>query len=231
MLKRLSIGGNPNLGVYAQATEDYLFISNHATDKEVAQFVEALDVEPVRLTVGGTHLVGSLLTANRRGILVSDIITQREEDILADTGLEVATLSHTLNAVGNTVLANDKGALVGVEYPEPVHRLIADVLKVAASVSTVAGLVTVGMAGAANARGALVHPKAGPDEREAIRRALQVEVMPGTVNHGTALIGAGLVANARGAAIGTATTGIEIGRIDEALGFLDASPTASHRTV
>jgi translation initiation factor 6 len=231
MLKRLSIGGNPNLGVYAQATEDYLFISDQATKKEVAQFVEALEVEPVRLTVGGTHLVGSLLTATRRGILVSDILTVREEALLADTGLEVATLSHTLNAAGNMVLANDNGALVGIEYPEPVRRLIADVLKVETTVSPVAGLVTVGMAGATNARGALVHPKATPEERETIRRALRVEVMPGTINHGTALIGAGLVANTRGAAIGTATTGIEIGRIDEALGFLDAPRTASHRTV
>lgn len=44
--------------------------------------------------------------------------------------------------------------------------------------------------------------------------------MIGTVNHGFPMIGSGLVANDHGALIGRLTTGIEMGRIDEALGFL-----------
>lgn len=35
------------------------------------------------------------------------------------------------------------------------------------------------------------------------------------------MIGSGLVANSKGAIIGNLTTGIEMGRIEEALGFLD----------
>jgi translation initiation factor 6 len=44
--------------------------------------------------------------------------------------------------------------------------------------------------------------------------------MIGTVNHGDPMIGTGLVANSKGAIIGRNTTGIEMGRIEEALGFL-----------
>ena len=47
-----------------------------------------------------------------------------------------------------------------------------------------------------------------------------VNVMIGTVNHGSPVIGSGLVANTKGAIIGNLTTGIEMGRIEEALGFL-----------
>ena len=48
-----------------------------------------------------------------------------------------------------------------------------------------------------------------------------VKVMIGTVNHGVPLIGSGLVANTKGAIIGDLTTGIEMGRIEEALDFLE----------
>ena len=44
--------------------------------------------------------------------------------------------------------------------------------------------------------------------------------MIGTVNHGSPVIGSGLIANSKGAIIGNQTTGIEMGRIEEALGFL-----------
>jgi translation initiation factor 6 len=43
--------------------------------------------------------------------------------------------------------------------------------------------------------------------------------MIGTINHGVPLIGSGLVANTKGAIVGNLTTGIELGRIDEALKF------------
>lgn len=227
MLKRLSLAGNPNLGVYAAATEDYAFVAPQTSDKEVAQFAEALEVEVIRLSVGGTRLVGSLMTANRHGIVVSDILTPREAQKLEKTGLNILELDHALNAAGNMLLVNDRGAVVGADYPQNVIRSIEDVLDVEVVRGTLADLVTVGMAAEATDRGVLVHPKATPEEREAIRTALHVDVMPGTINHGTALIGAGLVANTKGAAIGQQTTGIEIGRIDEALGFLD-SPKATH---
>ncbi|RLF51129.1 MAG: translation initiation factor IF-6, partial [Thermoplasmata archaeon] len=47
-----------------------------------------------------------------------------------------------------------------------------------------------------------------------------LDVMVGTVNHGAPLIGSGIIANSHGAIIGSLTTGIEMNRIEEALGFL-----------
>ena len=41
--------------------------------------------------------------------------------------------------------------------------------------------------------------------------------MIGTINHGVPFIGSGLVANSKGALVGDLTTGIELGRIEEAL--------------
>lgn len=222
MLKRLTLGGNPNLGVYVSATEEFAFVPPQTTDKEVAQFAETLEVDVIRLGVGGTRLVGSLLTANRHGIAVSDILTDLEAARLRKTGLNVVGIDHALNAAGNMILVNDKGGLIGADYPRNLVARLEDVFDVEFVRGTLADLVTVGMAAEATDRGVLVHPKATAEEQATVRQALGVDVMPGTINHGTALIGAGLVANTKGAAIGSQTTGIEIGRIDEALGFLDA---------
>ena len=50
-------------------------------------------------------------------------------------------------------------------------------------------------------------------------KIFKVKVITGTVNHGVPLIGSGLIANSYGAIVGNITTGIELGRIEEALNF------------
>jgi translation initiation factor 6 len=222
MLLRMALAGNPNLGVYVRATEDHAFVPFNATKQELAQIREALEVEPIPLSIGGTRLVGSLMVANRHGIVVADLINPRERAILEATGLEILELADTLNAAGNTLLINDNGGVVAPDYPDEVVEAMSATLDIDLVRGTVAELVTVGMAAVANNRGVLVHPKSTTAERDVLRRALGVDVLPGTVNHGTGLIGAALAANSKGAAIGAATTGIEMGRIDEALGYLEA---------
>ncbi|HET6399052.1 MAG TPA: translation initiation factor IF-6, partial [Candidatus Thermoplasmatota archaeon] len=54
-----------------------------------------------------------------------------------------------------------------------------------------------------------------------IKKVLLAPARIGTVNHGHGLVGAGLAANQHGFAVGSRTTGIELGRIDDALGFLE----------
>ena len=94
-------------------------------------------------------------------------------------------------------------------------------LGVPAKKGTIASLGTVGMAAVVTNKGCLCHPKTTPEEVEQLEKVFDVDVMIGTVNHGFPMIGSGLVANSNGAIIGNMTTGIEMGRIEEALGFLD----------
>jgi translation initiation factor 6 len=86
---------------------------------------------------------------------------------------------------------------------------------------TISSLNTVGMAAVVTNKGLLCHPKVTEEEKRVLEKVFGVNVMIGTVNHGVPLIGSGLVANTKGAIIGNLTTGIEMGRIEEALGFLD----------
>ncbi len=43
----------------------------------------------------------------------------------------------------------------------------------------------------------------------------------GTVNYGTPLLGSGLIAGTAGFVVGEETTGPEIGRIEDALGYIE----------
>jgi translation initiation factor 6 len=98
---------------------------------------------------------------------------------------------------------------------------IRDVLRVPVYRGTIASLKTVGMTAVVTNKGLLCHPKVADEEKQHLEKVFGVNVMIGTVNHGSPVIGSGLVANSKGALIGNLTTGIEMGRIEEALGFLD----------
>ena len=126
-----------------------------------------------------------------------------------------------INAAGNDILANDHGALVHPDLKTATVKKISDTLGVPAKKGTIASLGTVGMAAVVTNKGCLCHPKTTPEEVEQLEKVFDVDVMIGTVNHGFPMIGSGLVANSNGAIIGNMTTGIEMGRIEEALGFLD----------
>jgi translation initiation factor 6 len=99
-------------------------------------------------------------------------------------------------------------------------KKISGILGVPVHKGTIASFGTVGMAAVVTNKGCLCHPKVTDEEKQRLEKIFDVNVMIGTVNHGFPMIGSGLVANTKGAIIGKMTTGIEMGRIEEALGFL-----------
>ena len=98
---------------------------------------------------------------------------------------------------------------------------VAEGLDVELAEGDLAGMGVVGSVACATNKGVLVHPKARPDEMEALRGFFGIHVDIGTLNYGSPMIGACCVANSKGAVTGTATTGIELGRLEEALGLID----------
>ena len=66
----------------------------------------------------------------------------------------------------------------------------------------------------------LLHPDVTPDEALLIEEVLGVKPMVGTVSFGSPYVGAGVCASNQGAISGTQTTGPELNRIEDALGFL-----------
>jgi translation initiation factor 6 len=161
--------------------------------------------------------VGSLVALNARGALVADIATEAELDVLRGVGMRVERLRHALNAAGNNVLVNDKGALLHPEFDPETARRVADLFGVEAKRGAIAETSTVGMAAVATNKGLLVHPKASEAQRATLESLFGVESQAGTINHGVPSVGAGVVANSKGALLGQASTGLELGRAEDAL--------------
>ena len=58
---------------------------------------------------------------------------------------------------------------------------------------------------------------ASEEEVLLIRDVLKVEALRTTVNHGCRSVGAGILANSKGAVVGDESTPIELGKIEDAL--------------
>lgn len=220
MLLKLQFLGRESLGVYARATDKLCLVPPNLPEDLFARAAEALEVPVHRTTLGGTSIVGALCTMNSKGILVADIITEPEIERLQALGLEVGVLAGAVNAAGNSVLCNDTGAIVDPRCPKDLLGVIETVLDVQVELGTVGSVRTPAAAAVATNKGVLVHPKATEAEVATLEDVLGVPSRPGTVNHGSPYVGAGVVANANGALIGTATTGPELNRLEDTLGYL-----------
>ena len=76
------------------------------------------------------------------------------------------------------------------------------------------------MAGVVTNKGLLVHPRVTSSEREILEKIFELPVSIGTTNFGTQMLGSGVLANSNGYLAGSETRGPELGRIEEALGFI-----------
>ncbi|MDS0476019.1 translation initiation factor IF-6 [Natrinema sp. 1APR25-10V2] len=221
-MQRLAFAGSAYVGVFARATDSCVLVRPDIDDDVVADLTDELEVPAIRTTVGGSSTVGALATGNENGLLVSARVLEYERETLEEeVDVPVAELPGNINAAGNVVLANDYGAYVHPDLPREAIQIVEDTLEVPVERGDLAGVRTVGTAAVANNTGVLCHPKATDEELDALEAALDVRADVGTVNYGAPLVGSGLIANEAGYVVGEDTTGPELGRIEDALGYLD----------
>ncbi len=221
MLKRLDFNNNPYLGVFCRVNDTVAFATPNLQEKEKAAVEEVLNIKVVNTAIGGSTITGSLLAINSHGAVVADFIGEDEIDVLSKTfDGNVLVIKDNFNAAGNNILANDYGAIIHPMMSDKTIKDIKGVLDVEVERGTIAGIKTVGMAAVATNKGVLCHPKLEEDEKDRLERVMGVDVNIGTVNHGVPYVGAGLIANKNGAIAGSRTTGIEMGRIEDALDLI-----------
>jgi translation initiation factor 6 len=219
---RASFAGSAYVGVFARVVDDCLLVRPDVDESLRGELAAELDAQPVATTVGGANTVGALAAGNASGLVVSSRSTARERDRLADAvDGSVRELPGRMTAVGNVVLANDAGAYVHPELSADAADVVREALDVPVERGTIGDVRTVGTAAVANDRGVLCHAKASESELRAVEEHLDVRADVGTINYGGPLIGSGLVANDAGYVAGSDTTGPELGRIEDALGFVD----------
>ncbi len=218
-IKRISFDGSPNIGVFVANTENLAIVPPELPGREVEIIMQELEVELIRTTINESSVVGSLLAGNSNGLIVSNHALDSEIARLKKFAA-VAKLPDKMTATGNLILANDSAAVVHPGLSKRAVEVIESTLKVKAVKATIAGLKTVGMAGIVTNKGLLVHPKISEPEVKLLEKVFNLPLEIGTVNFGSSLVGAALIANSKGYLAGSLTSGFELGRIEEALGFI-----------
>lgn len=217
--KRIKIAGSSLLGVFARCTEKVVIVPQEVGEADRLALEDGLKVEAVRALTGIGSVLGSLVAANSNGFVVTHHAGNEELKALREYG-RVARLPARINAAGNVILVNDSAALVHPGLSSRACDAVEQTLGVKVEKGTIGGLKTVGMAGVATNKGLLLHPRVSEEEIAVLERLFELPVDVGTVNLGSPLVGSGVLANSRGYFAGEDTSGPELGRIEDALGFL-----------
>ena len=216
MDRTVSLAGEQNIGVFVRAFEDIAFMPTSAPE-EFTEFIgDALAVDPIKVDIHQSPIIGSLVSGNSHGLIVTGLIRESELDLLCEYR-DVLLLDGGMNAAGNIILANDFCAAVHPEMEKEAIEEISAFLHVPVIPLTLGGVKTVGMAGVATNSGIIVSPRATPYEIDAIERASDLPVGKGSINMGVSMVGTGLIANSKGYVAGSATSGYELGRIEDIL--------------
>jgi translation initiation factor 6 len=220
MDRTITFAGDPNIGVFARVVGDIAIIPPESPDEFKAAVKTALQAELVETTIQGSSIVGSLVAGNSRGLVVSGLATDEEVAILSKHR-KVFLLHESMNAAGNVIMANDTFAAVHPDMPVDMMHAIGEFLEVEVFTLVLGGVSTVGMAGVATNKGVIVHPRATDQQIARIEAVAKIPVGTGSINMGSGLVGTGLLVNEKGYLAGNATSGFELGRVEDIFGFLE----------
>jgi putative translation initiation factor eIF-6 len=149
-------------------------------------------------TIAGTRIIGRLTAGNKKGLLVPTTTTDQElqhlRNSIPDT-VKIQRIEERLSALGNVICCNDHVALVHPDIERETEEIIADVLGVEVFRQTIADNVLTGSYMALSNQGGIVHPKTSIQDQDELSSLLQVPLVAGSVNRGSAVVGAGMVVN------------------------------------
>ncbi|AEK73894.1 translation initiation factor IF-6 [Thermococcus sp. 4557] len=226
-IERLDFENSPYLGVYGTATDRLALIREGLGEKKLEVLREVLKVPLIETSIMKSRIVGIFAAGNSNAIVVPwyvwDAELEKINGQLREHGIdtEIVPFQSTLTAFGNLILANDRAALVSAKFSREETKRLEDVLGVEVERGMIGDFHAVGSVGVVTNRGGLVHPEATDEELEWLRDLFKVDIYVGTANMGVPFVGSCMLANSHGVVVGHLTTGPEIVKIEEALGFLD----------
>lgn len=218
--KRAAYYGNSFLGIFAATNNSHTIFPQGAPRSFVEKVCGALGTKEVRCSIGESELNGVYAVMNSRGVVLPRFDEKSAGRIRQETGLEVYASRERMNAHGNNICVNDRGGIINEHVRQEERRGMEECLGVELVPMRIGAFTTVGSMCVANNKGFLVHYGAKEEEIRELEGIFRVGGMRGTANTGTGFVGVCMLANDRGYVAGQATTAFEMGRMEEALGFL-----------
>eukprot|EP00743_Colponemidia_sp_Colp-15_P000623 GILK01000696.1.p1 GENE.GILK01000696.1~~GILK01000696.1.p1 ORF type:complete len:265 (-),score=32.60 GILK01000696.1:122-862(-) len=230
MATRAQFENSNEIGVFSKLTNAYCLVSIGGSENFYSVFESELGahIPVIHTSIAGTRVVGRLCVGNKNGLLVPSTTTDQELQHLRNSlpdRVVVQRVEERLSALGNCISTNDYVSLIHTDLDRETEQLVMDTLGVQDVFrSTIAGNVLVGSYCTFTNRGGLVHPMTSVEDLDELSSLLQVPLCAGTVNRGSDVIGAGLVANDWAAFCGLDTTSTELAVVENIFKLHDAQP-------
>lgn len=219
-IAKTTILGNSSLGIFALSTEKYAIVPQGTKDTRIETVQSTLETPVIQTTISSSVLVGTLAVGNSKSLLLPPNVSEKEKEILKNElggKTELIELRSKYTALGNLIVMNDKGAIVSEMFEKSAQKQIEDSLNVEVITGSLLGSPLIGSIVMSTNRGALVHPLLSEEEINEISSILKVKSDVCTINRGIPYPRVGILANTRGAVIGSDSTGPESMRVFEVL--------------
>ena len=211
--------GNEYIGLFSRTSDEYTLLPPACHTKFKTAF-QVLSTTFVEVTVADSSLLGLLSAMNSKGVVLSRHAELEEVKQLKKLGLNVCRLKSNLSAIGNNIAVNNNAAIVNPNMDASDAKEISDCLGVEVVQRGIAGFQTVGCACVATNKGFLTHNNVGEEELKTLEEIFKVRGGIGSLNMGVEFVGVCISANSHGFVVGETTSGYEMQRATEALGFV-----------
>lgn len=230
MAVRCQFENSNEIGVFSTLTNSYCLVAVGGSEN----FYSAIEAEVrdhipvVHSTIAGTRIIGRMCVGNNKGLLLPNTTTDQEMQHIKNSlpqKIVVQRCEERLSALGNCISTNDYVSLVHTDLDRETEEIVADVLGTDVFRHAVAGEVLVGSYCSFTNQGGLVHPMTSIEDQDELSNLLQIPLIAGTVNRGSEVLGAGLIANDWTAICGLDTTSTELQVIETIFKLRDAQPS------
>lgn len=221
---KLNFHGDPNAGLHGLATDKFCLIGRCATDEQTAEIEKLLRVPVFRVGLYGTDLVGLFAVATSDSVLLPEIIFPNELEKIKKELSKICVKVHTIKtehtALGNNILINENFGVISTVYDKKAAEQIKKAFpNVKFEQFDLSGLTIPGSLGKVTAKGGIFSPNVSDAEIKKLEKLFSFEIGLGTVNMGNPFVSSGIIANSNGLIIGSMSSGYEMSRIFESLGF------------
>lgn len=217
---KLSYYGNPWIGMFIKTNDEFTMLPIDSMEKIEKVVEETFKTEIIKTSIADSNLLGVYVVMNSNGIILPNIINEKEISSFEKLGINVLISKEKNNANGNNVVANDKGGIVNPHLDRLEVKKMEDTLGIELLPMTIAGFSTVGSACLATDSGFFSHFKTSEGEMEKLKDIFKVYGNKGTLNMGTGFVSYGIIVNKNGYIAGEDSSAFEIGRAEEALGLI-----------
>lgn len=210
---KLDFEGSAEIGAYVKLTNKYILVGRSQSPNVIDFFRENFDCPVVETTINTIRTVGAQCAGNSNGLILPDTCTDQELQHIRNSlppSIKVVRMVEKFNALGNVIVCNDYGCLVHPDIEDENLKVIEDVLGVPVFRHMIGAEPLVGTFAVLTNQGMLTCPNITLVEMKELSEILKVQVIAGTVNSGSSVVGSGIVANDYVCITGTRCTSVEI---------------------